>query len=307
MAISQKQKLANKKNARKGGVKTAAGKEISKYNALKHGLRARDMVWPGKEDPADFEALLQELMTHYQPLGITEKILVEEIAAACWRRGRFYRFETGLFIARQNALEDKFYNERDWQGRQVNTCEEALKEEIAAAEENTQYWKKNRDDLTRIHKVGASLEEIFPWEENWIELQGRVDDSLAQKGMDHELSPPELRQALNDLLGWSDGQIWKMLIALCKEKVARYKKQMAQLKAALQKEEQFNRLRLQIMSELAYVPLKEELERLGRFQTMIDKQFYRALHELERQQRIRLGDRVPPPLALDMHMSTDNH
>ncbi len=36
--ISQKQLEANKANAQKGGVKTEEGKQIVKYNALKHGL-----------------------------------------------------------------------------------------------------------------------------------------------------------------------------------------------------------------------------------------------------------------------------
>lgn len=37
-SISEKQLEANRKNAKKGGVKTSKSKEISKYNALKHGI-----------------------------------------------------------------------------------------------------------------------------------------------------------------------------------------------------------------------------------------------------------------------------
>ncbi|MHC4085949.1 MAG: hypothetical protein ACYSWZ_12360 [Planctomycetota bacterium] len=54
MTVSQKQLEANKKNAQKGGVKTTEGKAIVKYNALKHGLLAKEVVvtvGEGAEDP----------------------------------------------------------------------------------------------------------------------------------------------------------------------------------------------------------------------------------------------------------------
>ena len=44
MMLSQKQLKANRKNARKGGVKTDEGKAIAKYNALKHGLLTPEAV-----------------------------------------------------------------------------------------------------------------------------------------------------------------------------------------------------------------------------------------------------------------------
>ena len=44
MTISEKQLQANKKNAQKGGIKTQEGKAIVKYNALKHGLLAKETV-----------------------------------------------------------------------------------------------------------------------------------------------------------------------------------------------------------------------------------------------------------------------
>ena len=41
--LSEKQLKANRKNAQKGGVKTPEGKAIVKYNALKHGLLAKEI------------------------------------------------------------------------------------------------------------------------------------------------------------------------------------------------------------------------------------------------------------------------
>ncbi len=60
MTVSKKQLKANKKNAQKGGVKTSEGKAIVKYNALKHGLLAKEVVitvGEGAESPEEFDAL----------------------------------------------------------------------------------------------------------------------------------------------------------------------------------------------------------------------------------------------------------
>jgi len=44
MTVSEKQLQANRENAQKGGVKTPEGKAMVKYNALKHGLLAKEAV-----------------------------------------------------------------------------------------------------------------------------------------------------------------------------------------------------------------------------------------------------------------------
>jgi len=40
---SEKQIEANKNNAKKGGVKTVEGKEVSRMNALKHGILSSEL------------------------------------------------------------------------------------------------------------------------------------------------------------------------------------------------------------------------------------------------------------------------
>jgi hypothetical protein len=43
--------------------------------------------------------------------------------------------------------------------------------------------------------------------------------------------------------------------------------------------------------------------KLSRYETAVDRQLYRALHELERLQRARTGGNVPAPVALDVDVS----
>jgi len=74
--ISQKQQEANKENAQKGGVKTDEGKEVSKYNALKHGI-LKEVV--SDYEQSFYEGVSEELNKHFNPIGELEKILVDRI------------------------------------------------------------------------------------------------------------------------------------------------------------------------------------------------------------------------------------
>jgi len=43
-----------------------------------------------------------------------------------------------------------------------------------------------------------------------------------------------------------------------------------------------------------------------RYETTLERQIYKALHELERIQHARKGDPVPAPLSIDLDISSDS-
>ena len=91
---SQARIEANQKNAQKStGPKTAAGKARSRFNGLKHGMRAEQIVLP-TEDPAEFAAELQAWTDDWKPPTAARRILVERGAVAAWRLRRSVRVET---------------------------------------------------------------------------------------------------------------------------------------------------------------------------------------------------------------------
>src|SRR5208283_555478 len=80
---SVKQIEANRRNALNStGPTTPESKQASRLNALKHGLRAKEVTIPGQEDPADFQAILRELSEDWQPEGHIETHLVGQIGLA---------------------------------------------------------------------------------------------------------------------------------------------------------------------------------------------------------------------------------
>ena len=88
---TQKQIQANRSNAQLStGPRTEQGKAISRMNALKTGIDARNEAASG-EDPAALAALAAEYGHEFQPIGLVERLLVDILIKDDWflRRYRF--------------------------------------------------------------------------------------------------------------------------------------------------------------------------------------------------------------------------
>ena len=69
------------------GLKTEAGKNHSRRNALKHGVLASALLVTkggGAEDGAEFEKFLGGLYQDLDPVGSFEEMMVEKIAVCIW-------------------------------------------------------------------------------------------------------------------------------------------------------------------------------------------------------------------------------
>lgn len=97
--VSERKIQANRQNAlRSTGPRTARGKRTVSFNAITHGLLAREVVitaGDGKESVSDFINLVERLCEHYEPVGVIERMHVETIAICWWRKARVIRAENG--------------------------------------------------------------------------------------------------------------------------------------------------------------------------------------------------------------------
>lgn len=94
MATSEKQRAANRRNAQKStGPKTAAGKAVVKFNAIKHGLLSKTLILPDEhmDEATSFEG---QLRASLRPEGPVEELLAERIILSAWRLRRLARIET---------------------------------------------------------------------------------------------------------------------------------------------------------------------------------------------------------------------
>ena len=116
---------ANQANSQKStGPKTEAGKAASSRNRLSHGFASSTRFVKG-EDPAEFNLLLDDLISEHQPATPTEQILVEQMAHHHWINLRAARLldreierhlvvgmspvHFGLFIRYQTSAERSFH------------------------------------------------------------------------------------------------------------------------------------------------------------------------------------------------------
>jgi hypothetical protein len=74
----------------------AGGTEITRFNALRHGVLSRYTVLPW-EDADEYRAIVDALAAEHAPQGPTEEHLVEELAGVLWRKRRLRLAEAAAY------------------------------------------------------------------------------------------------------------------------------------------------------------------------------------------------------------------
>jgi hypothetical protein len=313
MTSSEKQVQANRENARKGGVRTDEGKAIVKYNALKHGLLAKEVVitvGEGAESQQEFDALLADLRDQFDPQGTLEEMLVEKIVVAYWRLRRAHKYEVGLIRQQLDNAADAYYGATHYPGgHKIHRTDEEIDAQIRESQGVIDGWKSDKDQFAQMRASGTDLKEIYDFEGNWEGLYNRVRDIIDEQGEQDEqdeqddegFDPANIRASLNKA-GWTDDQIWQAHIEICDEMMASYKRTIQ----TCRKEKARNELGLQVQKQLAAIPPARELDRLLKYEGSIERQFYKAMNQLERIQRLRAGDNVPAPVQIDLDLNTED-
>src|SRR3954447_19715692 len=86
-----------------------AGTEVTRFNALRHGVLSRYTVLPW-EDADEYHALLEALAAEHAREGPTEEHLVEELAGIFWRKRRLRLAEAA---AHRRGLEGTLASYRE--------------------------------------------------------------------------------------------------------------------------------------------------------------------------------------------------
>ena len=97
----------NKANAQHStGPRTAAGKQRSSLNALRHGLTGQTVVLP-TEDQSAYQRHSHAFLDEYRPKGATETQLVQSLLDTSWQLNRASAVETNLFSLGITEMEDR--------------------------------------------------------------------------------------------------------------------------------------------------------------------------------------------------------
>ena len=288
------------------GPRTTAGKRRSRYNARKHGIFSQEAVLKDESRP-QYDSVLAGLIDYFQPVGSPEELLVEKLATLLWRQRRLIIAEGAeikrgvAFIESENAFEI---------GQEIQRIEE-----------------ERRPDLTNLLDAQAGLMNRI---QNPIVLKSCIEslvelrDQIEADGLDEERDLTILEKIYGDHRRFRVShtlldhyRVWQYTSIASEEectsegyaspsqcvrnvldeidremrRLKEFQKSQASIEASRNK---FDRLRLQ-------VPDSPALDRLLRYEASLDRSFDRALSQLERLQRMRRGQPVPPTLKVEVN------
>ena len=269
---------ANRKNALKStGPKTLRGKAYSGRNAIKHGLFARqlmDFVAHGEEQD-EYNELLSGLRAQYGPIGTAEELEVERLALCWWRLKRAWRYENATNrAALRNFGRRELADQAEW-------CKERDKEEDVIIQE--------------LQRAAEKIQETHEFPEDWEELKQRIFAiepkfepvwKLLESAAQERLAAP----AISKLSKVLDPKGRSVLLAI-----------FTAMSAIILLEE-LRHSRNTSVREIAIaqhvIPNGDALDKILRYETNIERQLGRTVDRLERMQRRRKGEMIPPPVSV---------
>ncbi len=291
-SVSLKKLAANRRNALKStGPKTPRGRAVSKMNALQHGILSREVLVRGlnlHENSRELDALSERFWQELKPAGPVEEMLVDQIVTTHWRLRRALRAESGeivLSVDQGQWARGRPQMELRW------TLWESFADPIASMEESV--WG--------IHLLEKFLDDV----QSAVEKTGGLTEAAIQEFVQHFHKPNRLTRGLQELrLKLRENPEGLQAAALQernnKKALAYLNKELAMLgwlKAACQKREANEE---QARQAAAVLPAPEVLDKILRYETKLERQMFRAMIQLERLQRMRHGEAVPPPITMEV-------
>ena len=294
-------KVARPRKSRATGPRTPQGKERSKRNALKHAIFSQVALLKG-ESRAEYHALLNGFRESLQPEGELEEWLIEKLALCAWRQRRLIIAETAeirrateFLACEANQQETERSNNiseysiryegglirRIANSEALDRCLELLKELRDEIEDNGFAVKSDAQILTKLY--GEPSREkwqrtLFDLYETWWATAECSEEERQQ----HGYATPE--KCKENFLEELDGEI---------KRLEHYKKARASAES--------ERMKLEALRQ--HVPLTPQFHNLLRYEASLERNFDRTLSQLERLQRMRLGQPVLPKLEVQHSLS----
>lgn len=291
MAVTPLKMEANRCNAQKStGPKTAAGRAISKMNALKHGVLAQSVVVRGhklKESRNEFKKLCREFYTSLAPAGPLEEMLVGQFVTATWRLRRARTAEAGEIALSVDGGH--------WERKRNGLTQTAM------------FWGINGDPMIEMGDSALGnrfLETQLKAVRDSVQQEGRLTEAAIQSVIFHG-KPFSLTKQLEELrlrLQQNPGGLDEAaLLASQKEQALAYlDKELRHISWRKADCEEREEMEEETRQTAAVLPSAEVLEKILRYEAALERQLFRAMNELERWQRRRHGENIAAPLTMEI-------
>jgi hypothetical protein len=271
--------------ARATGPRTEPGRERSSRNAIKHGIFSEAIFLKG-ESRAEFNSLRTELWEAVRPSGRLEELLADKLASISWRYRRLLLAETG-------EIRKQFLEWNEMRNKEKDSVAYALLDD-----DQLTFKLHNPDVLKRCLELLDELREGIETDG----FQQRRDSSILDK-IYGENSSSRLRDEYSVWLDTAQApedervregyatpeQCKENVLDAIKDEVRRLKTLHKRQTTSESEDQEADLLR-------RGVPEIIPLERLLRYEASLERAFDRTLGQLERVQRLRLGQPVAPRL-----------
>jgi hypothetical protein len=282
----------------KGGPVTQEGKEVVKWNAVKHGLRSPAPVVPGVEKAEDWEEHRDGVLESLSPEGHLELVLAERVALLSWRLNRVTRYETETITLSQQKIEDDLSNRRRFDSyllgpNHPEDVRSAL-QDARRIQRVIKRFPKLSDDKSLSGPDAASILDLV-----W----GQVDEEVEAEDVQLPEVIPDwagLEEYMAEWDGWTVSLVRECISAIAsaakeeQEELVEAATERARLdiisaKAATERVEQD----LARMSRERLLPDDKTLEKVARYEAHLSRLLHKTLHELEALQTRRSGGSAP--------------
>ena len=283
-----------------GGPKTEEGKEITRWNAARHGIRSPAPVVPGIENAEDWEAHGAGVLESLKPEGHLETVLAERVALLSWRLNRVTRYETESIALYQENLEEELARKRHSAYGFGSVSGPAHPQDVRAAHESAR--KTHRllkrfpalPDDKRLSSEDAASILLAVWGQ--ADEEGELEE-LEIPSVPEPLDPDYLfeydiswtvslvRAGIFVIASHADEDPEKLLATATEDtrlEVIRKKHRAEEVERDLER-----------MSRERLLPSETTLEKITRYEAHLSRQLYQAMHELEALQTKRLGGAAP--------------
>jgi len=267
-------------------------RQRSRFNATKYGLSAKVTLLPN-ESEQDFLSMLRGMFKVHQPSGVHEEELVVRIANLTWRLRRGPRAEAaeiaqGIERAQTKYL-DSLISEADSRckfgllyGGMLHRCcnpmvmDCAIKRLMQLRAHFEDRGLDMQKDLSILFDIYGPFEqagdgESFP--RRYLSLADFARDYSANR----RRMSRSARKAIQDVIDCINAEI----------------KRIESLKVSY---EEVHSRRQALAVQAMLVPKAEVADRLQRYESHLSREIDRTLKRLERLQRIRFGQALPPQI-----------
>ena len=278
------------------GPKTLKGKANSRWNALKHGLFIRQLekFEPYSEDMQELCHFHARLRGELQPVGVLEEMEVERITVCWWRLARVWRYENAEIWRGKHGIRNRLANEVLGPSTSLSETHKAsirllvsMKEEI---ERNGEISKESREKLfaeNLILEFGWSLFQEEAEKKERRQRNATARTLAKQRGLTLQAAKTFLE---NDPSAQRERA----------RHVALETTQRA-IRCILEPYERMFPFVRRAHFERQAIPDGDALDEVLRAGSAYERDLSRALDRLERLQRRRNGEVVPPPVTLQLN------